>query len=217
MRLYALLAKNNAKKLGKSTQPVAHHDATQLRKAGLAAIQSVFVPVELDRRWNSEFDNSFDAILGNLSHDSQRDRVPHDYLEHLLALSKSEEEERTSTANRRQSISTMRTFSGLPDELDPDPRAAEGTAQDADRLEEDEVGVLALDCLKAIFQSQNRGQVRGGAVAFMRYTANEEQRTRGVEKSATVEQWASILFRLITTWTPVQVSMSSHQESQSQG
>lgn len=37
-----------------------------------------------------------------------------------------------------------RTFSH--DEAVPDPRAAEGTAQEADRLQEDEVGLLALEC-----------------------------------------------------------------------
>jgi len=114
------------------------------------------------------------------------------------------EEKRMSATLRRQSMTGLRTFSGVPEEQEPDPRTAEGTAQDADRIEEEEVGELALDCLKAIFDSQNRAQARGGAVAFMRYIADEEQRYIESGESTSMDQWASTLFRLIIAWTPVQ-------------
>ncbi|CAK4034921.1 Hypothetical predicted protein [Lecanosticta acicola] len=206
VRLYADLARNSSKKLGGSTQLVAHHDATRLRKAGVAAIKSIFVPTELDRQWNRAFDSTFAAVLSNLHRDLQANEEPQDYVEHLIALNakNEQEEEQVSAVNRRQSIATVRTFSGLADEQDPDPRAAEGTAQDADRLAEEEVGLLALDCIKTVFSSQNRAQARGGAEAFMRYVAEKEQRYIATNKPVTIEPWAAELFRLIISWTPVQ-------------
>lgn len=209
VRLYGSLAKNNAKKMGKLTTIVEEHDATRLRKAGVAAVKSIFVTNELDRQWNREYDAAFAAVLSNLRRDLNRDEEPQDYLKHLITLfNKSEEDDVRAPILRRASTATVvaRTFSGLPDEIEPDPRVAEGTAQDADRLEEEEVGILALDCLKTIFQSQNRGQARGGALAYMRYLADEEQRYVAVGKITSLEQWAATLFHLITTWTPVHVS-----------
>lgn len=41
-------------------------------------------------------------------------------------------------------MANSRTFSH--DEPESDPRAAEGTALEADRLQEEEVGLLALEC-----------------------------------------------------------------------
>lgn len=203
--LYGSLAKNNTKKLGKSTTIVEQHDATRLRKAGVAAVKSIFATTELDRQWNREYDTAFAAVLSNLRRDLNHDEEPHDYLKHLIALSVKSEGEEPRPVQRRSSTATVvaRTFSGLQDEVETDPRAAEGTAQDADRLEEEEVGILALDCLKTIFQSQNRVQARGGAIAYMRYLADEEQRYVAVGKITSLEQWAATLFRRITTWTPV--------------
>lgn len=96
-------------------------------------------------------------------------------------------------------MATARTFSH--DEPESDPRAAEGTAQEADRLQEDEVALLALDCIQAIFESDHPTQIRGGAIAFMKFVDEEARRPR---TAATVLQETPLLFRLITTWTTVQ-------------
>lgn len=208
VHLYGSLAKNHSQKLGKSTQPVAHHDAIRLRKTGVEAIKSIFGQSELNRNWNPEYNTAIAAVLTNLRRDLERNDETHEYLEHLVALStKNEEEDRPPAINHRQSIATVRTFSGLPDDQDPDPRAAEGTVQDADRLEQEEVGLLALECIKAIFQSQNRAQIRDGAVAFMRYVADGAERYATADAVAGLQQWAGTLFRLITSWTPVQVCL----------
>lgn len=205
VRLYGSLAKNHSHKLGKSTQPVAHHDAIRLRKTGAEAVKSIFGMSELNRNWNREYHAAIAAVLTNLRCDSEHKDGTNEYLQHLVAMStKNEEEDRPSTVNRRQSIATVRTFSGLPDEQDPDPRTAEGTAQDADRLEEEEVGFLALECIRAIFQSQNRAQIRDGAVAFMRYVADEAERCSAADAVSGLQLWAATLFQLITSWTPVQ-------------
>ncbi|KAI5370117.1 Putative protein EFR3 [Septoria linicola] len=195
VRLYGSLARNNTKKLGRSTQPVANHDALRLRKAGVAAITSIFAPAEqLERNWNREFDNSFASVLTNL-----RNSGKHDYIDYLQGMNREAEEKEGrdgKTLGRRQSITHNRTLSSYQEEQEPDPRTAEGTAQDADRIEEEEVGLLAVDCVKAIFATQNRGQTREATFSFMRYIAGEQGRS--------IDEWSAQLFRLITSWTPVQ-------------
>lgn len=195
VRLYGSLARNNTKKLGKSTQPVANHDGLRLRKAGVAAITSIFAPKEqLERNWNREFDNAFASVLTNLRNSSKQDYV--DYLQGLNREAEEKEGRDSKTIARRQSITHNRTLSSYQEEQEPDPRTAEGTTQDADRIEEEEVGLLAIDCVKAIFDTQNRGQTREATFSFMRYIAGEQGRN--------INEWASQLFRLITSWTPVQ-------------
>ena len=140
VRLYSNLAKNNPKKLAKSTQPVPHQNALRLRKAGLSALTCVFAPTELPSWRNSHFESAIPAISSNLRNDDPN------YIDHINTLSaKAGDEEKVRTMNRRQSMATVRTVSGLYEtDPEPDPRTAEGTAQDADRLEEEEVGILAL-------------------------------------------------------------------------
>ncbi|KXT11707.1 hypothetical protein AC579_6966 [Pseudocercospora musae] len=203
VRIYSDLAKNTSKKIGKATTPVASHDALRLRKAGVAAITSIFSPTEqFERVWNREFDGSMAAILSNLRNPDKRDYIEH--FKSLINKSEDEEDKERLSVNRRQSIATVRTFSGLQEDHEPDPRAAEGTVQDADQLEEEEAGMLAIDCLKVIFQTQNRAQVRSATIAFMRYIAEEESRLLSSGSTKDISTWAAQLFRLVTQWTSVQ-------------
>jgi hypothetical protein len=193
--LYGKLAENKPKKLGKSAQALPEHDALRMRNVGVTAFKSLFCPSNVERGWNTQFNQSFAAVFSNFRN-TQREA----YVEHLKSLSDQAEQEKENSkaTNRRQSMATSRTYSAGPhDEADVDPRAAEGTAQDADRLEEEEVGLLALDCVNAIFQTDNFVQVRGGASAFTRAVMDEVRR----DPSFSVE--AEQLFRLVTTWTPV--------------
>ncbi|EGP91173.1 uncharacterized protein MYCGRDRAFT_107106 [Zymoseptoria tritici IPO323] len=195
VRQYGDLAQNKPKKLAKSTQSIPEHDALRMRNAGVTAFKSLFVPGNVERGWNIQFNQSFTSVISNFQNTQRKA-----YIAHLDELNKQAEEEKESSRamNGRQSIATVRTYSQGPNsEGDVDPRAAEGTAQDADKLEEEEVGLLALNCVKAVFQSDNFVQVRGGATAFTRTVAEEVRR----DPSFAVE--AELLFRLITTWTPV--------------
>jgi hypothetical protein len=202
--LYASLAKNSTKKLGKSTQPVARHDATRLRKAGVAAIKCMFQPVEPATWWTAQLDATLPAVISNLRRDEPT------YLERLQRSSdENEDDDRVKNMTRRMSLAASRTFSGMQEGVEADPRAAEGSAQDADNLEEEEVGVLAISCLRAIFQTQNRAQTRGAALVFLKYVSDEQDRLS--PRPATEElvglpftEWATTIFRMITSWTPVQ-------------
>lgn len=96
--LYGSLAENNSKKLGKSTQAVAQHDALRIRKVGVTAFKSLFVPANVERIWNSRFNESFAAVLTNLRSEHRESYISH---LHHLRDQVDEEKERTKTANRR--------------------------------------------------------------------------------------------------------------------
>ncbi|WPG98447.1 protein efr3 [Acrodontium crateriforme] len=205
--IYADLAqKNGVKKLGKLTQSVATHDAIRLRDVGLDAIKSILFSATLAFESNGQLlDVLVPAILTNLySEDGQ-------YLDHLIHLSrKNDEEEKDKVNNRRISIATVRTQSGnIEKSIDADPRAAEGTVQDADELAEEETALLALDCFKMLFSTENRSQIRAGTSAMLVFLSDQisRQRPHSAEKQVPVvapDSWAEKLFETSTEWTPVQ-------------
>lgn len=96
--LYGTLAENNSKKLGKSTQVVAQHDALRIRKVGVTAFKSLFIPANAERSWNTRFNKSFAAVLTNLRNEHREDYINH---LHLLRDQVDEDKERAKAANRR--------------------------------------------------------------------------------------------------------------------
>ena len=210
VRRYASFAyKGRAKKMGRSTQTVAVHDAIRLQEAGLGAMKSVVVSDALASESGRQLDVVIPAILSNVRGEDEG------YLIHLLKLSKeNEEDEKGKALARRMSIATVRTFTGLTDATgETDPRQAEGTVQDADELAEEETAVLALDCLRAVFANENRPQVRSATSAVLKYITDIYYRphTRDSEKQRPVpstdfaaNSWATKLFEICTGWTPVQ-------------
>ncbi|KAK3674666.1 plasma membrane localization protein [Recurvomyces mirabilis] len=195
--------KAGAKKLGKSVSPVATHDAIRLREAGLHATKSVITSDALAfESGRHVLTIAIPAILSNVR------GVDGAYLENLLRESKrSESEEKDKAINRRQSMATVRTYTETS--LDTDPRTAEGTAQDADAIAEEGVAVLALDCLKAVFTSENRAQTRSAAVALLDYLRDLQyyRRPQTLEKNTTdfkIDTWAVKAYEQCVAWTPVQ-------------
>ncbi|TKA72332.1 hypothetical protein B0A55_06748, partial [Friedmanniomyces simplex] len=198
--------KAGAKKLGKNTTPVPIHDGIRLREIGLHATKSVISSDALAFESGRQLLTiAIPAVLSNLRGDNAA------YLEHLVQLSKqNEDEEKDKAVNRRQSMATIRTHTGGErTSADVDPRAAEGTAQDADKLAEEGVALLALGCLKAAFTSENRAQTRSAIISVLRYLGDLQnyRRPQTSEKAASdqlVDSWAVKAFELCTTWTPVQ-------------
>ncbi|EMD00595.1 hypothetical protein BAUCODRAFT_118349 [Baudoinia panamericana UAMH 10762] len=201
---YAAFAqKSGAKKLGTATSPVAAHDAIRLRQTGLHAIKSVLtsdaLAFESGRKLLAV---TIPAILSNIRGDDGAS------LEHLVRLSrKNASEERDKAMTRRQSLATTRTFTGeVPTLAEADPRAAEGTTQDADALAEEEVALVALDSLKAVFSSDNRAQIRAATAALLSYLSELQyyQRPDLAGSEYAVDSWSLKVFELCTAWTPVQ-------------
>ncbi|KAK3723468.1 plasma membrane localization protein [Vermiconidia calcicola] len=208
VRRYAAFArKDSGKKLGKSTQQVAVHDAIRLREAGLDAMKSILLSDGLASESGRQLDVVVPAILSNLRGEDEG------YLTNLLRMSKrNEEDEKDKAIARRMSMATVRTHTNVTDaSFETDPRQAEGTASDADELAEEGVAVLGLDCLRAVFVHENRPQVRSATSAVLKYLADlryERPSTRMSEKSPISsppsDSWATKLFEICTTWTPVQ-------------
>nr|POF15178.1 protein efr3 [Quercus suber] len=197
--------KGGVKTLGRSAQAVHIQDAIRLRQAGLNAIKSVLASNVLAFETGRQSLNSVvPAILSNLQGDDAA------YLEQLLRLSKKSEDEEKAAVNRRQSMSTARTLTGNTEVVpEPDPRAAEGTAQDADALAEEATAVLALNCFKTVFQTENRAQIRSATVsilAYLRLTSDaiRPKTTENAGARTATDSWASKLFEMSTAWTAVQ-------------
>ncbi|KAK5200842.1 plasma membrane localization protein, partial [Cryomyces antarcticus] len=108
---------------------------------------------------------------------------------------------------RRQSVNTVRTRDEVTGE-EADPKAAAGTTADADLLAEEEVGVLAIQCLRKIFAVNNRGQLRYATTAVLKFLAARitpgDHFSSNPPAHPTDASWPIALFQLVCTWAPVQ-------------
>ena len=170
------------------------------RSAGLQAIKSVassdalaslagkqldvIVPILLENVWTDS-----DELLDTLDHRAQ--------LEDKVDMEKS--------VRRRASISTVRTAETTGD---ANPAALSGTTADADKLAEEEIGVLAIQCLKHIFVVHNRSQIHGATIATLRFIAERVARQKNVigdtPDDELAQGWATRIFGMIARWIPVQ-------------
>lgn len=201
----AYAQKSPSKSIGKSSSAVSVPDAIRLRKAGLAAVDSILSSDSLSPEIGRQLNHAIPAILTNLCGGDALS------LTHLLALSKrgqDEDKDKQAATTRRYSMATTRTYTGN-ESAAADPRAAEGTAQDADELAEEETAVMAVDCLKTVFDTDNRSQVRLATSQLLSFLARE-QRSQNAQVSGRPANavdwtsWSTKLFETITTWTPVQ-------------
>ncbi|KAK8213616.1 plasma membrane localization protein [Zalaria obscura] len=193
--LWAAFAKKEATKIlgsGRGKTDVGVGDTIRLRKAGLEAFRSVIKSEALASETGRQLGVVMPVVLQNLD-------APHgDYLESLMAREKEVEAEK-ETFRHRQSLSTIRTTE------EGDPRAASGTAADMDKYAEEEAALLALQVLRTIFDTENRGLVRAATVCLLKYIATQRPRTASSEKARTANNsWATTLFEIVCTWTPVQ-------------
>lgn len=191
-------SKDGNKKLGgaRGRAGVSVGDALKLRKAGLEAIRSISTSEALASEPGRQFDVVMPVILQNLH---SRDPA---YLNSLDMREKEQRlQEKESSARVRPSMSTVRTTAS-------DPRAAGGTAADADQLAEEEVGILAMQCLKSIFDVENRGQVRLATSCVLNFVATLSRGSSSAEKSMMTPNganpWATTLVKMVCSWTPVQ-------------
>ncbi|KAF4467046.1 EFR3 [Fusarium albosuccineum] len=197
VHLYAKLA---------STQPAPGKESlsspvkVRWRNAGLEAIRSISTADALSSITGRQMDVIMPRILENLWSDTP------DFLEVLQQ--RVEAEERVDTEKqlrRRTSIATVATVDGAGD---PNPVALSGTAGDVDKLAEEEVGVLAMQCLKSIFIVPNRSQIHGATVSLLSFI---QERVSQGESVVTLSDdrerdsgWAISIYSIISRWAPVQ-------------
>ncbi|KAM5346950.1 hypothetical protein ACJ41O_009955 [Fusarium nematophilum] len=199
VRLYAQLA---------STQPLPGKESlsspvkVRWRNAGLEAIRSISTADALASITGRQMDVIMPRILENLWSDTP------DFLEVLQQ--RLEAEERIDTEKllrRRTSIATVATVDTAGD---TNPVALSGTAGDVDRLAEEEVGVLAMQCLKSIFIVPNRSQIHVATVSLLSFI--QERASQG-DSVVTLDDdddrdrdsgWAIGIYNIISRWAPVQ-------------
>jgi hypothetical protein len=167
--------------------------AIRYRKAGLQALKAVASSESLASETSRQLTAVIPAILWNIYSESG------DSLRQLE--NREEEQEKELTFRRRQSISTVQTV----EDGNGDPIAAAGTTEDADKLAEEEVGVIALQALKNIFNGVNRGQLRLATFAVMKFiTTNVKPPQHLKSRLEQSASWSTTLVEMICAWAPVQ-------------
>lgn len=172
----------------------------RLRKAGLEAMKAVARSEALNSESASrQMETLLGVVLQNLWADDAS------YLVVLEAREKEAGKERDANAARgRPSMATVRT---ARTNEETDPRAAEGTTADADKIAEEEAGQLALQCLRVIYHVDNRGQIRLATSCLLAFIAQQGRGSRQSDKGVATphgSSWATALFKLVCNWTPVQ-------------
>ncbi|EXK31235.1 protein EFR3 [Fusarium oxysporum f. sp. lycopersici 4287] len=196
VRLYVQLASTKPAPGKESlTTPVK----VRWRNAGLEAIRSISTADALSSITGSQMDVIMPRILENLWSETP------DFLETLHQRLETEEKVDTEKQlRRRTSIATV----GTDGANDPNPVALSGTAGDVDKLAEEEVGVLALQCLKSIFIVPTRSQIHGATVSLLRFIREKVAHGNAVVELHDDRErdsgWAISIYGIISRWAPVQ-------------
>ncbi|PVH98427.1 hypothetical protein DM02DRAFT_630226 [Periconia macrospinosa] len=192
VRLYAHFASRDVGK-GEKT-PFSWPVAIRYRKSGLRALKAVAASESLGAETGRQIDVLIPVILNNIWAEDGS------YLKTLAAREKNEheEQEKEEAVKRRQSVSTART-----DEEEGDPIAASGTTEEADKLAEQEVGVLALQALRHIFLGVNRGQMRIATKAVLAFIG-AHVKPQDKQDELSMISWATTLISMVCGWAPVQ-------------
>lgn len=197
VRTYASYAalKTPVQPKGGLTAPIA----VRWRSAGLRALRSITSSEAVGADGGRQMNIIMPVILQNLHSGDE---------EHLRELQRKveavETKDEKQAHRRRMSIATVQTADS---HSRPNSGAVTGTADDADRLAEEEVGLQALQCLKQIFMTNNRAQIRLATGAMLKFICTVPQRQSGTHKnrrSIHTGSWATTLMEMCTRWAPVQ-------------
>lgn len=198
VRIYADFASTRTR-----TPPLAESKPVQMRwrVIGLKAIKSVSSSEALSSVAGRQLDVIMPILLENLWTDD------HSYLETIINRARLEDRVDTERLlHRRGSIATVRTF----DSENPNPLTLTGSAAEADKLAEEDIGVIALQCLKSNFSVNNRSQIRGGTLAVLQFVSDRVENGELVQPPSTAPNaaadkgWATTIFLAIAQWTPIQ-------------
>ncbi|CAI6329034.1 unnamed protein product [Periconia digitata] len=196
VQLYAHFASRDVgNDVGKNTKaPVSWPVAIRYRKSGLRALKAVAASESLGAETGRQIAVLIPVILNNIWAENG------DYLRTLAAREKNEhgDQEKEDVIRRRQSVSTART-----DEEEENVIAASGTTEEADKLAEQEVGVLALQALRHIFLGVNRGHMRIATAAVLQFIGTHVKPREPQDGLGSIN-WETSLMSMICGWAPVQ-------------
>ena len=197
VRIYASFASTRPPQ---TKPPISAPLAMRWRSVGLQAIKSVASSEALASVAGRQLDVIVPMLLENLWTDNE-DFL--DLLEHRAQLEEKIDTEKM--LRRRTSIATVRTFETSEN---TNPVALSGSTADADKVAEEDIGVLAIQCLKQIFVVNNRSQVHGATTATLKFiedrVAQNERVIDDIPSGGQYHGWATRIFEMIARWTPVQ-------------
>ncbi|KAM3075885.1 plasma membrane localization protein [Clarireedia jacksonii] len=194
VRIYASFASTRQENKAQST-PVA----IRWRTVGLQAVKSVASSEALATVAGRQLDVVVPILLENIWTDNE------DFINLLQNRAETEEQMGTEKTllKRRASNATV----GTVDTAGAHPTTVSDTTADADKMAEENIGVLAIQCLKQIFVVNNRSQIHGATTAVLKFISDRVAQQESVIETGTKEHcrgWAPRVFDLITRWTPVQ-------------
>ncbi|ORX99794.1 hypothetical protein BCR34DRAFT_522989, partial [Clohesyomyces aquaticus] len=194
VQLYAQFASKEVVKHNKA--PISWPVAIRFRKAALHALKAVASSESLGSDTGRQLAVIIPVILLNIYSETG------DYLRGLERREREkEEQDKEKDVRRRQSVSTVRTV----EDEEGDPIAASGTTEDADKLAEEEVGIVALQALRNIFVGVNRGQLRLATSAVLKFIGGHVKPQQHSSSQATRDDsWATTLLAMTCGWAPVQ-------------
>lgn len=197
VRLYAQLASSQHIP---SKGPVSRPVQTRWRNAGLEALRSIATADALASVTGRQMDLIVPMILENIWTDNE------DVLDVLLQRVQAEEKvDSEKPLRRRTSVATVGT---VDTNGDTNPVAMTGTALDVDKLAEEEIGVLAMQCLKSILVVPNRSQIHSATASFLRFVLERVNQGESVvtlhENRERDSGWAIKLYNIMARWAPMQ-------------
>ncbi|EHL00959.1 putative protein EFR3 [Glarea lozoyensis 74030] len=174
--------------------------AIRWRNVGLQAIKSVASSEALASIAGRQIDVIVPMLLENLWTGDE------DFVEMLEQ--RAEQEVKTDTEKamlrRRTSAATVRTV----DTVGNPGGTVSATTAEADKLAEENIGVLAMQCLQKIFVVPNRSQIHGATTATLGFiTERVAQNGQVLDEKPQRDShggWAPKIFEKIARWTPVQ-------------
>ncbi len=172
--------------------------AIRWRSAGLRALKSITSSEAVGADGGRQMNIIMPVILQNLHSGDEG---------HLLALQQrakdADSTNKEQLLRRRMSVATVRTDDGSR----PNSAAVTGTADDADRIAEEEVGLQAFQNLRHIFVANNRLQIRlatGSMLKFICTAPTKRPTTSRSVRSGGGGTWPTALVEMVTGWAPVQ-------------
>ncbi|KAK4229934.1 hypothetical protein QBC38DRAFT_358160 [Podospora fimiseda] len=172
--------------------------ALRWRNSGLEAIRSIASSDALSSVTTQQYEVAVPMILENLWTDNEN------FLDILHQRAEMDDKlGGTALLRRRTSAATVQTAG--PDG-DPNPIALAGTAGDVDKLAEEDIGVLAMQCLKQIFVAPNRSQIHAATAALLKFIqerVSQQEEVVRTDSDGRDSGWAIKVFLLVARWTPV--------------
>lgn len=193
VKQYAALASTREPEgKNKPSKPIA----ARWRNAGLEAIKCIASSDALSSTAGRQIDVLVPMILENLWTDNEG------FLDVLLRRANIEEKVSFEHPLKRRNSSAT---AGEADE-DPNPIALVGTAGDVEKMEEEDTGVLAIQCLKQIFVVSSRSQIHTATTALLSFIGERVKQDETVVKTSNGldRGWAIKLFGLVARWAPMQ-------------